>query len=58
MMFVQVIAYWQREYAMEDILTQLKKEMSAPHNRKFVQPPEVLVFAGSSVGAVSRGFRG
>ncbi|KAJ0679722.1 hypothetical protein HanOQP8_Chr12g0462851 [Helianthus annuus] len=43
MMFVQVIAYWQREYAMEDILTQLKKEMSAPHNRKFVQPPEATM---------------
>ncbi|KAL3630500.1 hypothetical protein CASFOL_023484 [Castilleja foliolosa] len=25
---------------MEDILTQLKKEMAAPHNHKLVQPPE------------------
>ncbi|CAI0391215.1 unnamed protein product, partial [Linum tenue] len=35
---------WQREYTMEDILTQLKKEMAAPHNRKLVQPPEGTYF--------------
>ncbi|KAL8263145.1 hypothetical protein R6Q59_024494 [Mikania micrantha] len=35
-----ILANWQREYTMEDILTQLKKEMAAPHNRKLVQPPE------------------
>ncbi|KAA0043837.1 ubiquitin-conjugating enzyme E2 variant 1C [Cucumis melo var. makuwa] len=35
-----LLANWQREYTMEDILTQLKKEMAAPHNRKLVQPPE------------------
>lgn len=29
---------------MEDILTQLKKEMAAPHNRKLVQPPEGTYF--------------
>ncbi|CAI0391216.1 unnamed protein product, partial [Linum tenue] len=33
-----------REYTMEDILTQLKKEMAAPHNRKLVQPPEGTYF--------------
>ncbi|CAE6076002.1 unnamed protein product [Arabidopsis arenosa] len=35
-----VLANWQREYTMEDILTQLKKEMATSHNRKLVQPPE------------------
>jgi ubiquitin-protein ligase len=35
-----LLANWQREYTMEDILTQLKKEMAASHNRKSVQPPE------------------
>ncbi|KAK8994578.1 hypothetical protein V6N11_045659 [Hibiscus sabdariffa] len=35
-----LIANWQREYTMEDIPTQLKKEMAAPQNRKLVQPPE------------------
>jgi hypothetical protein len=35
-----LLANWQREYTMEDILTQLKKEMAASHNRKLVQPPE------------------
>ncbi|THG12116.1 hypothetical protein TEA_027208 [Camellia sinensis var. sinensis] len=40
-----ILANWQREYTMEDILTQLKKEMAAPHNRKLVQPPEESEFA-------------
>ncbi|XP_073099562.1 ubiquitin-conjugating enzyme E2 variant 1D [Elaeis guineensis] len=35
-----ILANWQREYTMEDILVQLKKEMAAPPNRKLVQPPE------------------
>ncbi|URE22454.1 Ubiquitin-conjugating enzyme [Musa troglodytarum] len=35
---------WQREYTIEDILSQLKKEMAAPHNRKLVQPPEGTFF--------------
>lgn len=39
-----ILANWQREYTMEDILTQLKKEMAAPHNRKLVQPPEGTYF--------------
>ncbi|KAE8704633.1 Ubiquitin-conjugating enzyme E2 variant 1C [Hibiscus syriacus] len=33
-----------REYTMEDLLTQLKKEMAGPHNRKLVQPPESTYF--------------
>lgn len=39
-----MLANWQREYTMESILTQLKKEMAAPHNRKLVQPPEGTFF--------------
>ncbi|WMV06996.1 hypothetical protein MTR67_000381 [Solanum verrucosum] len=39
-----LLANWQREYTMEDILTQLKKEMASPHNRKLVQPPEGTCF--------------
>ncbi|KAG6524536.1 ubiquitin-conjugating enzyme E2 variant 1C-like [Zingiber officinale] len=35
-----MLANWQREYTMEDILTCLKKEMSAPQNRKLHQPTE------------------
>lgn len=35
-----MLADWQREYTMEDILTQLKKEMSSSQNRKLTQPPE------------------
>ncbi|KAG6772420.1 hypothetical protein POTOM_023827 [Populus tomentosa] len=39
-----LLSNWQRDYTMEDILTQLKKEMTAPHNRKLVQPPEGTYF--------------
>ncbi|KAI3843751.1 hypothetical protein MKX03_018404 [Papaver bracteatum] len=31
---------WQRECTMEDVLTQLKKEMASPQNRKLSQPLE------------------
>jgi len=40
-----MLSNWQREYTMEHILTQPKKEMAAPHNRKLVQPPEGTFFA-------------
>ncbi|CAN6269830.1 unnamed protein product, partial [Urochloa humidicola] len=39
-----MLSNWQREYTMEHILTQLKKEMAAPHNRKLAQPPEGTFF--------------
>ncbi|KAJ6914576.1 Ubiquitin E2 variant 1D [Populus alba x Populus x berolinensis] len=39
-----LLSNWQRDYTMEDILTQLKKEMTTPHNRKLVQPPEGTYF--------------
>ncbi|KAK9935442.1 hypothetical protein M0R45_022545 [Rubus argutus] len=35
-----MLANWQREHTMEDILTQLKKDMMSPQNRKLAQPPE------------------
>ncbi|KAG8382713.1 hypothetical protein BUALT_Bualt05G0106000 [Buddleja alternifolia] len=35
-----MLADWQREYTMEDILMQLKKDMMSPQNRKLAQPPE------------------
>ena len=48
-----MLANWQREHTMEDILTQLKKEMMSPQNRKLAQPPEgvfisILINAGLS----------
>ncbi|RRT36666.1 hypothetical protein B296_00058544 [Ensete ventricosum] len=39
-----VLGNWQRDYTMEYILTLLKKEMTASHNRKLVQPPEGTYF--------------
>ncbi|CAH9148089.1 unnamed protein product [Cuscuta epithymum] len=35
-----VLANWLRDYTMETILIQLRKEMAAPHNRKLPQPAE------------------
>ncbi|CAH8386941.1 unnamed protein product [Eruca vesicaria subsp. sativa] len=35
-----MLANWRREYTMEDILVNLKKEMMTSHNRKLAQPPE------------------
>ncbi|XP_047329757.1 ubiquitin-conjugating enzyme E2 variant 1C-like [Impatiens glandulifera] len=35
-----VLGNWQHECSMEDILTQLRKEMANSHNRRLVQPPE------------------
>lgn len=29
-----------RSYTMETVLTELRREMAAPHNRKLPQPPE------------------
>ncbi|XP_031113438.1 ubiquitin-conjugating enzyme E2 variant 1C-like [Ipomoea triloba] len=39
-----MLSNWQREYTMEDILTQLRKEMVASCNRKLTQPPEGTFF--------------
>ncbi|KAK3035610.1 hypothetical protein RJ639_033202, partial [Escallonia herrerae] len=39
-----MLADWQREHTIEDILIQLKKEMMSPQNRKLAQPPEGTSF--------------
>ncbi|KAG8049208.1 hypothetical protein GUJ93_ZPchr0009g1326 [Zizania palustris] len=39
-----LLSNWRREYTMESILTQLKKEMAASYNRKLVQSPEGTFF--------------
>lgn len=39
-----VLGNWQRQYTMEIILTELRREMAAPHNRKQPQPPEGATF--------------
>ncbi|TQD90427.1 hypothetical protein C1H46_023976 [Malus baccata] len=43
-----MLANWQREYTMEDVLTQLKKEMMSPQNRRLAQPPEGLLVSAVS----------
>jgi ubiquitin-conjugating enzyme E2 variant len=39
-----MLSNWRREYTMEDILKQLKKEMASPQNRKLSQPTEGTFF--------------
>lgn len=35
-----VLRDWKREYNMEKVLVELRKEMAAPQNRRLSQPPE------------------
>ncbi|KAH8938832.1 hypothetical protein BDL97_15G003000 [Sphagnum fallax] len=42
--YFSMLAQWRREYTMENILTELKKEMASPHNRKLHQPAEGSTF--------------
>ncbi|KAK9826946.1 hypothetical protein WJX74_001282 [Apatococcus lobatus] len=35
-----ILGHWRRDYSMETILLELRREMAAPHNRKLSQPPE------------------
>ena len=35
-----VLANWKRDFTMETILSELRREMAASHNRKLAQPPE------------------
>eukprot|EP00897_Mesotaenium_endlicherianum_P003220 jgi/Mesen1/2926/ME000175S02083 len=35
-----MLAQWKREYTMENILTELRREMGSSSNRKLQQPPE------------------
>lgn len=39
-----MLANWKREYTMEHILTQLRKEMTTSQNRKLAQPREGTYF--------------
>ncbi|KAJ7557685.1 hypothetical protein O6H91_04G005400 [Diphasiastrum complanatum] len=39
-----LLANWRREYTMEDILTELKREMAVSYNRKLQQPPDGSTF--------------
>jgi ubiquitin-conjugating enzyme E2 variant len=39
-----MLAQWRREYTMESVLTELKKEMASAANRKLQQPAEGSTF--------------
>ncbi|KAF0461547.1 UBC-like protein [Gigaspora rosea] len=38
------LASWKRNYTLETVLTELRREMSNPHNKKLPQPPEGSFF--------------
>lgn len=42
-----VLGHWKYNDTMEHVLTELRKEMLAHHNRKLPQPPENSVYAHS-----------
>ena len=35
---------WNRNYTLESLLTELRREMAAPHNRKLPQPAEGTMY--------------
>ncbi|GMM33348.1 E2 ubiquitin-conjugating protein [Saccharomycopsis crataegensis] len=41
---LKILNLWKRSYSMEVVLLELRKEMSAPANRKLSQPPEGSVY--------------
>lgn len=42
-----LLSNWKRDYTMEKILTELKREMASSHNKKLPQPPEGSTFPSS-----------
>lgn len=40
-----VLGNWRREYNMETILTELRRQMAAPANKKLSQPPEGTMYS-------------
>ncbi|CAA19336.1 ubiquitin conjugating enzyme E2 Mms2 [Schizosaccharomyces pombe] len=41
---IDCLRHWKREYSMETVLLDLKKEMASSSNRKLPQPPEGSTF--------------
>ncbi|KXZ51432.1 hypothetical protein GPECTOR_12g394 [Gonium pectorale] len=35
-----MLGAWKREYTLEQVLTEIRRDMSSPQNRKLPQPPE------------------
>jgi len=42
-----VLAQWKNTYSLETVLTELRKEMASPQNRKLPQPHDGTTFPGS-----------
>ncbi|EJU03501.1 UBC-like protein [Dacryopinax primogenitus] len=41
---IGVLAHWRRNYTIETVLVEMRKEMASPTNRKLPQPPEGSVY--------------
>ncbi|KAF9946067.1 E2 ubiquitin-conjugating protein mms2 [Mortierella alpina] len=41
---LQCLSNWKRHYGLETVLTDLRREMASPNNRKLPQPPEGTMF--------------
>lgn len=39
-----VLGNWKNSYSIETVLSELKREMQQPHNKKLSQPPEGTMF--------------
>ena len=40
-----VLGNWRRDYTMETVLTELRRQMAAPANKKLSQPPEGSMYS-------------
>lgn len=40
----QILGHWKREYTMENVLLELRREMASSSNRKLSQPPEGTMY--------------
>jgi ubiquitin-conjugating enzyme E2 variant len=40
-----VLGQWRREYTMETVLTELRRQMASHHNKKLQQPPEGTTYS-------------
>ncbi|BEJ15784.1 hypothetical protein CspHIS471_0503890 [Cutaneotrichosporon sp. HIS471] len=51
---VRSLQQWRRDYSLENVLVELRREMASPSNRKTHQPPEGSEFPPLDMAAVAR----
>ncbi len=40
-----LLSHWNRSYSIENVLTELRRDMAQPHNRKLPQPAEGTTYS-------------